>query len=119
MIDRLPYQLTEGVTATREGLVFEGEAMWKREAFPNHGWRLVGWSEASEVLTYREGKPGVVAAFTLRGPSREILAVAADGRPAGDPALSEVAFLFVGGRTESFLVLHWCIHNLTGVTTNG
>lgn len=74
MLDRLPYELTKGVTATREGLeinadcpmllfVMLNEIGFKKRSgsFASH---LVPWLDAARLLRYREGEPWC-APYTL------------------------------------------------------
>ena len=119
MIDRLPYELTTGVTATREGLVFDEPAMWIREAFEHHGsmwirdafehhgWRLVEWPDAAEQLRYRKGEPWCHDSITC------IFCVRADDTRDTWIGLHRLAAILCD-TAEQFRVLHWCVMNLSG-----
>ncbi len=60
MIDRLPYTLTTGVTATREGLVIEREGLLTvigARGVELSGRTAINWKGAHELLSYRDGEP--------------------------------------------------------------
>ena len=103
MIDRLPYELTTGVTATREGLVFDEPAMWIREAFEHHGRRLVEWPDAAEQLRYRAGEPWCHDSITC------IFCVRADDTRDTWIGLHRLAAILCDD-AEAFRVLHWCVY---------
>jgi hypothetical protein len=66
LIDQLPYQLTKGVTATREGLYFKGRTAARHAMKPHqllqdphdgkYGQLYLPWGETAERLRYREGE---------------------------------------------------------------
>jgi hypothetical protein len=110
MIDKLPYQLTAGVTATREGLVFGDSSLWIKHAFADHGFRLVLWPDVSERLQYREGEPW------CREHQEDNSIVC---EPIGDGdlfddyggSLHRLAAILCDD-VEAFRVLHWCVYIL-------
>jgi hypothetical protein len=105
MIDKLPYQLTEGVTATREGLMFGDSSLWIKHAFADHGFRLVLWPDAAERLRYRDGEP-----WCAEGDYDEIVCVRGSALPP-EYALHRLAAILCDD-VEAFRVLHWCVYIL-------
>jgi hypothetical protein len=116
MLDRLPYTLTTGVTATREGLAFVdgtdladllfGTVKVKVDIH-DESW-LWRWEYVAERLRYRDGEPWCAAEVKgLYCGSRPILH---HGYP---EALHRLAVILCDN-AEAFRVLHWCIHNLGG-----
>jgi hypothetical protein len=120
MIDRLPYTLTTGVTATREGLVAhdnfncflcdDGEEEWYErydEYQGRWGLRLVPWPDVAERLRYRKGEPGaIVLIWTSKVVSRGFVTIV---EHRGD--LNYIASI-IAPLPDAFRVLHWCIENL-------
>ena len=119
----LPVQLTEGVTATREGLwITDTEPV--RFMFPSwddfYDGRLISWDDAAERLRYQEGEPWCTSsdgAFT-----RDIVCHSGKRKPSGlsgyifgepikDNPLHRLAAILCDG-AEEFRVLHWCVHHL-------
>jgi len=116
MIDKLPYTLTGGVTATSDGLTGDVERIGRlldltpeREADPP----VIGWPDAAERLRYREGEPW------CREHQHK------DNSVVNEPS-TEYASLFDGGAVlhrlaailcddaEAFRVLHWCVAEFGG-----
>jgi hypothetical protein len=138
MIARLPHAITEGVTATREGLVFrdsierryDGYTFWeettgllnalqqigKLQARKNGRNGVVSWPDAAERLRYREGEPwcrpsgnGIYCA-----PASESTWVhfgTTIKRAKQFHVLHRLAAILCD-TAESFRVLHWCVRNL-------
>lgn len=124
MNDRLPYTLTKGVTAAREGLVVR--TGWIQNAIdPLHkhggaayprvdtsGW-LYSWPDAAERLRYREGDPwcGLTESDDYEWTMWcEIGLPNAHGR---EYALHRLAAILCDD-AEALQVLHWCVKNLGG-----
>ena len=118
MIDKLPYQLTAGVTATREGLVvdrgveipYNATMTWYATWIDNVV--IIEWPDAAERLRYREGGPwshthpwddDIMCGNTHGdyGPDLED----------GGIALHRLAAILCDD-AEAFRVLWWCLHNL-------
>ncbi len=122
MIEQLPYTLTKGVTATRDGLVFDVTApvaMATCIAAEGHQSIRVGmrttwtWPDAAERLRYREGEAFCWAHETW--PTSFVMQdkTGADVKDFVGPALSRLAAMLCDD-VESFRVLHWCVGNLGG-----
>jgi hypothetical protein len=121
ILSRLPHTITKGVTATREGLVFDrqnvsqplGDAdlrifsAW--EVNTEQGLYRVRWPDAAERLRYREGEPWCQVVY------KNLYFGGCDDGPCSDiPVLHRVASLLCDD-AESFTILHWCVRNLQGV----
>ena len=116
MIEQLPYELTNGVTATREGLQISykcqilylyADLMF----FPR--WsdliddRLILWPDAAERLRYREGDNWAQLM------NNHIVIESGKFDPFSDlPVLHRIAAILCDD-ADAFRVLHWCVHNLT------
>jgi len=119
MIDRLPLKLTEGVTATLEGLVFDGSVGWLVESVsPNRytlGERLgeivIPWPEVAKRLRYREGEPWCSLLWT--GFYRVIYCGTGEEMVENRIRLNRLATILCNG-AYAFRVLHWCVINLGG-----
>jgi len=110
------YRLSEGVTATREGLEFASPLMVTVEYFPYDISDIdepvtITWPDAAERLQYREGEPWcfwhnetdtgeAVVELASHPNCRELF-----------PTLHRLAAILCDD-AEAFRVLHWCIHNL-------
>ena len=118
MIDKLPYTLTKGVTATQEGLLvtsYHGQIVtqltteeWEDEYEGNTGWGLIPWRDAAERLRYREGEPWSHAAADNTG----IIVGCYKPLYSGDGYLLHRLAAILCDGSEEFRVLHWCVHNL-------
>ena len=116
MIDKLPLKLTEGVTATLEGLVFDGSVGWLVECVsPNRftlGERLgeivIPWPEVAKRLRYREGEP-----ITWTTDTMELTVNYSSWSPshAHGIALDRISAILTKD-AEAFRILHWCVINL-------
>ena len=115
MIDKLPYKLTKGVTATREGIVFPMEHIlypWCKVFGRSTGMRgesLLPWPDAARRLRYREGEPWCRNArdgFVNCG-WWDLLPFASED------CLHRLAAILCDD-AETFCVLHWCVINLGG-----
>jgi hypothetical protein len=128
MASKLPYTITEGVVATREGLVVhdnygtlfcdDGEEEWYEKYEEYNGStvrRLIPVPDAAERLRYREGEPSVMydAMYndtSLREPGWEFIEMP------GRLALHRLAAILCDD-AEGFRVLHFCINNLCNTRT--
>ena len=115
MIDKIPCELTKGVTATREGLQFASPLMVTVEYFPYDISDLdepltIPWKDASERLRYRDGEPYCDVLDDGVG----VHCYAADEpQPHDYPRLHRLAAILCDD-AEAFLVLHWCVTELGG-----
>jgi hypothetical protein len=107
MIDRPPYTLTTGVTATREGLRV---ADWRvRELIDDHRWPegVVPWLTVAQCLRYREGEPGIQC-----DPWGNLSLIASsESANLLSERLHRLAAIICDD-AEAFRVLHWCVENL-------
>lgn len=115
MLDRLPYELTKDVTATREGLrigIRNQPAMASllsaigRSRIYTGMQTVFPWEYLKPVLRYRKGEPwcapvggGIVCGMT------NLIDQDRDG------VLLRLAAILCDD-AEAFRVFHWCIHNL-------
>jgi len=134
MIEKLPYQLTDGVTATREGLEFSGDAVYsilycsgmvpfdqldpdthkpiaddECDEYDKDPIDRVSWSCVAERLSYRGGEP-----WCVEGRYNGL----ACGNDHWDELPLEARPLhrlsaIICDDAEAFRVLHWCVENLT------
>ena len=119
MIDKLPYQLTEGVTATREGIVFQMEHVlypWCKVFGRSTGMRgksLLPWPDAAKRLRYREGEPWCLPCYD---DPRDIQCVSAkvSARETAQLTFLHRLAAILCDDAEALLVLHWAVHNLGG-----
>lgn len=88
LLDNLPYELTEGVIATTDGLHITDDLLSRviLEApllpeLTQWQWRLVSWPDAAERLHYREGEPWCTSSDG--GFTREIVCHSAKRKPIG------------------------------------
>jgi hypothetical protein len=115
---RLPYTLTKGVVATREGLVWdvnttdsavEGALLTMAAQSRKDGRFILRWTEAAERLRYQEGKPWCFPYLD------DIMCVDSSQKP--DPVdahtlpLHRLAAILCDD-AEGFRVLYWCVENL-------
>ena len=128
MIEQLPYELTAGVTATREGLFFDGnyyhlvdfmgasldihDVFVEVYSYSNyrgltHDYWLT-WPDAADRLRYRKGEPWC-ARYT---PSSGTYNGTSIMGPEDGPILRRLAAILCDD-SNAFCVLHWCVHNLT------
>ena len=110
MSSKLSYELTRGVTATREGLEFETGRGWSN-LFTGRlrgDVYIVCWSKAAERLRYREGEPWCVDDEWDNGLICDTTTLSYHGTPS---YLHRLAAILCDGADE-FRVLHWCIHNM-------
>ena len=117
MEDRLPYQLTAGVVATKDGLRvldaiqlnaiadLAGFAVWKQHSrLPTTP--IISWPIIAERLRYRKGKPWCapeendIYCGSGRVDEREL-----------QNALHRLAAILCDG-AEEFRMLYWCLGNL-------
>ena len=127
MIDKLPYELTKGVTATREGLYLapswsgiiemycatDEDESWviPDEAIVTaEGNALWPWTDAAERLRYREGEPWCVDSERDNGLICDTTTPAYHGTPS---YLHRLAAILCDD-AEAFRVLWWCVTNLGG-----
>lgn len=125
MIDQLPYTLTKGVTATREGLAFRDEGLFSfiaeigsEEEFFQAEKVYAGmfddpimrWPDAAERLRYREGEP-----WSSIYHGRIVCYSAADnwGENSSMWNLHRLAAILCDD-AEAFRMLHWCVTELEG-----
>jgi len=118
VIERLPYTLTNGVTATRDGLkidasvnpiayyIMGGPGLYRIPDF------TISWSDVAECLRYREGGPWC-ACNGRNGLFHCGTAALSDEDGDKQGALHRFAAILCDG-AEAFRVLHWCLHNLSG-----
>ena len=120
MIDRLPYALSKGVTAMREGLeltdtwellgwLFEEDAEYCDLNF-------IPWFNAAERLRYRKDEPWCLVWHERRQKANpDIIACASPEDSVSDAEnaclLHRLAAILCDD-AEAFRVLHWCVHNL-------
>ena len=125
MSDKLPYQLTTGVTATREGLYLapswsgiiemycatDDDESW---VIPDdaivtaEGNALWAWPDAAARLRYRDGEPWCTD--TLAG---SIICPRRRSDTDVEHALHRLAAILCD-TADDFRVLHWCVKNLGG-----
>jgi len=120
MINKLPYTLGTGVTATRDGLLFNrGDRCMSLSALvESYGTsreilgfkRLIPWHAAAKRLRYREGDPWCAVydagnSFIVCWPAYRELG--------SDLALHRLAAILCDD-AEAFRVLHWCVTNQGG-----
>ena len=107
---KLPYTLTKGVTATREGLVIEwGNPIvtFFNDARKDLGmsqW-TVAWPDAAERVRYREGEPWCCYDERNNGLLCDKSILAYHGAPS---YLHRIAAILCDD-AEAFRVLHWCV----------
>jgi len=97
MAAKLPYTITTGVTATREGLCI---------SVLDRPW--LTWPDVAERLRYREGENFCFLVNHYEG-DESIVCETPPG-PVG-PSLHRLAAILCDD-AEGFRVLHYCIHNL-------
>jgi hypothetical protein len=122
MAAKLPYTLTAGVVATKDGLRvldaiqlnaiadLAGFAVWKQHSrLPTTP--IISWPIIADRLRYRDGEPWVRAHYKTPtlvcepyDESNEVF----DGQ-----RLHRLAAILCDD-AEAFRVLHWCVHNLGG-----
>lgn len=119
LLSRLPYELTDGVTATREGIDFYvADPFWMMFHIDDDDVRCTPdgtitlfWPDVRERLQYREGEPYAVPS------GRKIVCFAAGINivqpPEWEmpPRLSDLANMLVRGDAEAFRILHACIND--------
>ena len=121
MIEKLPYTLTKGVTATREGLEIEDMKLTMfivdehddndlEYAIPGGevGVRLyrIPWPDAAERLRYREGENWAQLM------NNHIVIEPGKYNPFSDlPVLHRLAAILCDD-AEAFRVLHWCVTSM-------
>ncbi len=123
MDSKLPYTLTKGVTATREGLVTNGyygqiitemtTEEWEDTYEGEGGWGLIPWPDAAEQLRYREGEPWCWADHKISNAiscSNELLLIRDNEYPV---SLHRLAAILCDD-AEAFRVLHWCVTEMGG-----
>ena len=140
MIDRLPYQLSKGVTATFDGILLDDgirvtkDGLVEDDSVKNGIYEsifpfvdgvstaylktMISWYEAWELLRYREGDPW------CRPHLGDYQKIIAEPRSV---SVEEVYSFFIGDfkreplhriasilcdDAEAFRVLHWCVENL-------
>ena len=120
-IDKLPYTLTKGVTATREGLwIRDGLPVATPDWFADYRWwpndatSRIAWPDAAERLQYREGEPWCqLSEFEhLDIGNTHVNIVCFPGNFYTDkPSLHRLAAILCED-ADAFRVLLWCVHNL-------
>ena len=124
MIDRLPYQLTEGVTATREGLdvhidhwtqIINGLGLEPviQFAITASGGRIIPWPDARRTLRFCKGKPW--ATVSDRDDDMAIACGYGDPHEWGGIDAAYVLHrlaVFIADDAEAFRMLHWGVSNL-------
>ena len=119
MIDKLPYQLTEGVTATREGIVFQMEHVlypWCKVFGRSTGMRgksLLPWPDAAKRLRYRDGQPWCMVLEWETSDGGLVPMIVCGTETADGYALQRLAAILCDD-AEAFRMLHWCVNNLGG-----
>jgi len=119
MIDKLPYQLTKGVTATQEGLVFTAEhlveSLFVGEWLSHNDWG-VSWPDAAERLRYREGMGWCQLSdfeHIYTGDTHVNIVCFPGNYHTGKPALHRLAAILCDD-AEAFGILHECVTELGG-----
>jgi len=119
MIDKLPYTLTDGVTATRDGLVVDAavnqiayHVLDGPELFDSPEC-LITWPDAAERLRYREGEPYVSVTETDDFEWVMWCETHIPNAHGRQYALHRLAAIICDD-AEAFRVLHWCAKNLGG-----
>ena len=121
MIDRLPYKLSDGVVAAKDGLRFDSSATSyrlfssscvhiKNRAGWRIKWSLLRWPVAAERLRYREDEPwchDYIDAILCYDPY-----IPPNVKGVNNPLNRLAAVLCDDG--NAFRVLYRCIHNLGG-----
>lgn len=124
MIDQLPYTLTEGVTATREGLVIR---KWQERTWRDMGFSgarieclerddigcidtaiIMSWPDAAERLQYRDGEPYCESFISFGRAGNLICCPSGEGAASAGIQLHRVATILCDD-AEGFKILHWCI----------
>lgn len=125
MIDKLPYTLTTGVTATREGLVMHDSippmydvlrAIITPEpmiAPHEDGTRVYTWPwpDVAHRLRYREGEPWCHVYTDEDGDEDIVCRFGTPWPGIADGLLHRLAAILCDD-AEAFRVLHWCVSNL-------
>lgn len=115
---KLPYQLTSGVMAMREGLQFASPLMVTVEYFPYDVTSIdepltIPWPDAAERLHYRECEPWCREHHHER--HAIVCMQGVDGTKSHyDGAVLHRLAAILCDDGEAFKVLHWCVHNLGG-----
>ena len=123
MLDKLPYQLTTGVTATQDGLELSDHMQevvcaigatlttycTKRDCLGYClQWKTSwDWFHVSELLRYRQGEPGIV----VQGGTGYLVQSDAELIASFDFALHRLAAILCDD-ADAFRVLHWCLCDL-------
>ncbi len=121
MFSKLPYQLTAGVTATREGLVvgryeeipYNATSTWPASQDWKTDTVIISWPDAAERLRYQESEPwcGLTESDDYEWTMWcETGLPNAHGR---EYALHRLAAILCDD-ADAFRVLHWCVKNLGG-----
>jgi hypothetical protein len=117
MIDKLPYTLTKGVVATREGLTGDVERIGRlldltpeRETDPP----IVYWPDAAERLRYREGEPYCELYIGELGRTGFLRCEPPFTNPGDDCIALHRLTAILADDVEAFRVLHWCVTELGG-----
>ncbi len=122
MLEKLPYPLSEGVTATREGLVVDDEhthwfveLFWLLPDYATFGAPLYEWQLMAERLRCPLDAPGVVLIDNGADPPQWHLLIANERFFSSHEVgrLSRPACLLFNG-PDGFRVIHWCITELGG-----
>ena len=130
MIDRLPYKLSKGVTATIDGIFLDDgvrvtkDGLAEDDSVKNGIYEsifsfvdgvstaylkpMIGWDEARVLLRYREGEPWA----STETSSRSIVSgIHRWGFMDSYAMLHRLAAILCDD-AEAFRVLHWCVENL-------
>lgn len=122
MIDRLPMQLTEGVVATPDGLVFsalsDAAVMFYTIADKRIDVSTIdeikylwGWNSASKSLAYQTGKPWVGLTEDDDGKPFIFFETGFPSRDGSEYEMDRKASILVDN-PDQYVVLHWCINNV-------
>jgi hypothetical protein len=128
MTDRLPYTLTAGVTATREGLEMHDSpspmydimrAMIMPEPMIQQhdaGDRIYTWpwSDVAYRLRYREGEPWCHVFMDVDGDEDIVCRNIAPWASVPKGSILHRLAAILCDDAEAFRVLHWCVTNLGG-----
>ena len=120
MIDKLPYQLTEGVTAAREGLEFHvSDPRWMLVesdhdmTYSDESGKVVIYWPETELLRYRDGEPWCMVLEWETSDGGLVPMIVCGTETADVYVLPRLAAILCDD-AEAFRMLHWCVNNLGG-----
>ena len=118
-IDQLPCELTQGVTATREGLVFNSVLQIAAEYFHYRGSPtldgpiVIEWADAAERLKYKPAEPWCdVPPADMTDVDDVIQCDSPWNLPSDHGITLHRLAAILCDDADRFRVLHWCVHNL-------